>query len=165
MGMLKLGSSYPGWPCYALGLDCCWWEANNKLLSILLYTFGTTCKQMCPCLSLYGSFMLIPIQKLWIEVNNALSGFGSWFLSLFQIMGRSNLFIFLKKIIIGLPWWRSGWGSACQCRGHGFGPWSRKIPRAAEQLSPCATTAEPVLWSPRATTTEPACSNYWGPCA
>lgn len=97
MGMLKLGSSYPGWPCYAIELDCCWWEANNKLLSILLYTFGTTCKQMCPCLSLYGSFMLIPIQKLWIEVNNALSGFGSWFLSLFQVKGRSNLFIFLKK--------------------------------------------------------------------
>ena len=24
-------------------------------------------------------------------------------------------------------------------------PWSRKIPHAAEQLSPCATTTEPVL--------------------
>ena len=31
---------------------------------------------------------------------------------------------------------------------HGFEPWSRKIPQAAEQLSPCATT------------TEPACCNY-----
>ena len=30
--------------------------------------------------------------------------------------------------------------SACQCRGHGFEPWSRKIPHAAEQLSPRATT-------------------------
>ncbi|XP_057411448.1 28S ribosomal protein S25, mitochondrial isoform X9 [Balaenoptera acutorostrata] len=27
--------------------------------------------------------------------------------------------------------------------GHGFEPWSRKIPHAAEQLSPCATTSEP----------------------
>ena len=32
--------------------------------------------------------------------------------------------------------------------GHGFDPWSRKIPHAAEQLSLCATT------------TEPACHNY-----
>ena len=30
-------------------------------------------------------------------------------------------------------------------RGHGFKPWSGKIPHAAEQLSPCATTAEPAL--------------------
>ena len=28
--------------------------------------------------------------------------------------------------------------------GHGFKPWSGKIPHAAEQLSPCTTT-EPVL--------------------
>ena len=43
----------------------------------------------------------------------------------------------------GLPWWRSGWESACRCRGHGFEPWSGKIPHAAEQLGPCATTTEP----------------------
>ena len=36
----------------------------------------------------------------------------------------------------GLPWWRSGRESACQCRGHGFEPWSGKIPHAAEQLGP-----------------------------
>ena len=42
----------------------------------------------------------------------------------------------LKKLKIGLPWWRSGWESACQCRGHGFEPWSGKIPHAAEQLGP-----------------------------
>ena len=35
--------------------------------------------------------------------------------------------------------------SACQCRRHGFDPWSGKIPQAAGQLSPCATTIEPVL--------------------
>ena len=27
----------------------------------------------------------------------------------------------------------------------GSSPWSRKIPHAAEQLSPCTTTTEPVL--------------------
>ena len=51
------------------------------------------------------------------------------------------------------PWWRSGWESVCQCRGHGFEPCSGKIPHAAEQLSPCATT------------TEPMCNNYGSPCA
>ncbi|XP_059757132.1 MORN repeat-containing protein 1 isoform X13 [Balaenoptera ricei] len=35
------------------------------------------------------------------------------------------------------------WGS---CHGgHGFELWSRKIPHAAEQLNPCATTTEPAL--------------------
>ena len=43
---------------------------------------------------------------------------------------------------VGLPWWRSGWESSCQCRGHGFEPWSRRIPHAAEQLGPWAATTE-----------------------
>ena len=43
----------------------------------------------------------------------------------------------------GLPWWRNGWESACQCRGHGFVPRSGRIPHAAERLGPWATTAEP----------------------
>ena len=30
-------------------------------------------------------------------------------------------------------------------RGHGFKPWSGKIPHATEQLSPCATTTDPAL--------------------
>ena len=30
----------------------------------------------------------------------------------------------------------------------------RKIPHAVEQLSPCTTTIEPVLWSPEAAATE-----------
>ena len=48
----------------------------------------------------------------------------------------------------GLPWWRSGWESVCQCRGHGFEPWSGKIPHAAEQLGLWATTAEPARLEP-----------------
>ena len=35
--------------------------------------------------------------------------------------------------------------SACQYRGHGFDPWSGKIPHAVEQLSLCATATEPAL--------------------
>ena len=41
--------------------------------------------------------------------------------------------------IVGLPWWLSGKKSACQCRRHGFDPWSRKIPQAVGQPSLCAT--------------------------
>ena len=55
-----------------------------------------------------------------------------------------------------LPWYRtlpSGKRSTCQCRGHGFDPWSGKILRATGQLSLCATTTEAhASWSPRSTT-------------
>ena len=56
--------------------------------------------------------------------------------------------VLLNADQIGLPWWRSGWESAGQCRGHGFEPWSGKIPRAAEQLGPWATTTEPARLEP-----------------
>ena len=49
---------------------------------------------------------------------------------------------------LGLPWWHSGWESACQCRGHGFEPWSGKIPHAEEQLGPWATITEPARLEP-----------------
>ena len=49
-------------------------------------------------------------------------------------------------MITGLPWWSSGWEYPCQCRGHVCDLWSRKIPHAAEQLSPGATT-EPTPYS------------------
>ena len=53
-----------------------------------------------------------------------------------------------NELSLGLPWWHSGWESACQCRGHGLEPWSGKIPHAAEQLGPWATVAEPVRLEP-----------------
>ena len=56
---------------------------------------------------------------------------------------NNYLFIAKKKENSGLPWWSSGYESACQCQGRRFDPWSGKIPHAAEQLSPCATTIEP----------------------
>ena len=34
------------------------------------------------------------------------------------------------------------------CQGPGLEPWSGKIPHAAEQLSPCATTTEPAFLEP-----------------
>ena len=48
----------------------------------------------------------------------------------------------------GLPWWRSGWESACQCRGHGFEPWSGKMPHATEQLGPWAAITDPARLEP-----------------
>ena len=71
----------------------------------------------------------------------------------------TNFRLGIKNIGKRLPWGRSGWESAFRCRGHGFEPWSGKIPHAAKQLSSCATTAEPVLKSPQATTAEPTCHN------
>ena len=38
-------------------------------------------------------------------------------------------------------------------------PWPEKIPHAVEQLSPCTTTIEPVLWSPQPAPTEPVGRN------
>ena len=63
----------------------------------------------------------------------------------------------------GLSWWYSGQESACQCRGHRIDPWSGRIPHATEQLSLCATTTEPTLQSPGATTTE--ASAPYSPCS
>ena len=63
-------------------------------------------------------------------------------------------FIKLKMKNRGLPWWRSGWESACQCRGHGFKPWSGKISHAAEQLGPWDTRTEPALRNKRGSDSE-----------
>ena len=65
----------------------------------------------------------------------------------------------------GLPWWRSGWESACQCRGHGFEPWSGRIPHAAEQLSLC--NLGPMLCNGRGHHSEKPvrCSEEWPPLA
>ena len=54
----------------------------------------------------------------------------------------------IKNLPTGLTWWHSGWESVCQCRGHGFYPWSGRIPHAAEQLGPCTTTTEPAHLEP-----------------
>ena len=54
-------------------------------------------------------------------------------------------YIFKNCDLEALPWWLSGKESACQCRRHRFNPWSGKIPRAVEQLSPSTTITEPVL--------------------
>ena len=62
-----------------------------------------------------------------------------------RLDNRMSMQTTLQKVSQGLPWWVCGEESTCQWRRHEFNPWSKKIPHAAEQLSPCATTAEPVL--------------------
>ena len=57
-----------------------------------------------------------------------------------------------------LPLWSAGEESACQCREHGLRLWACRIPQGKEQLSPCATTTEPVLQGPRAATLKPVSS-------
>ena len=66
-----------------------------------------------------------------------------------------------QKLHYGLVWflqtlllWSTGEESACQCREHGLGLWAWRIPHGKEQLSPCATTTEPVLLTLQAATTE-----------
>ena len=59
-----------------------------------------------------------------------------------------------QKSYWGLPWWLNSKESTCQCRRHGFDPWFRKIPPAAEELSPCASTTDPGLQSPCVSNTE-----------
>ena len=61
----------------------------------------------------------------------------------------------------GDSWWLSGKGSTYQCRRHGYNPWSGKIPRGAEQLSPCTTTAAAnALKGPHDSATGATCPNY-----
>ena len=80
-----------------------------------------------------------------------LSGGKDPFFSFFFLISSPlrNFMKYIKNEYLGLPWWRGGWESACQCRRHGFEPWSGKIPHAAEQLGPWATTTEPQLLSLR----------------
>ena len=68
--------------------------------------------------------------------------------------------LFNQENFPGLPKGLSGEESTCQCRREGFNPQSRKIPHAVEQLRPCTTTTELVLWSPGAATSEPTRGNY-----
>ena len=56
----------------------------------------------------------------------------------------SSMCLAHKKHQLGLPWWLSGKEFACQCRRHGFDPWTRKIPHAVKQLGLCTPAIEPV---------------------
>ena len=92
----------------------------------------------------------------WLEVST--SSLYEAYSKLRQINFLESLFLLQWKsgknnynnqnYIWGLPWWCSGWESACQCRGHGFEPWSGKVPHAVEQMGPWATITEPACLEP-----------------
>ena len=60
--------------------------------------------------------------------------------------------MWLKTFRTRLLWWLTGQESACRCKSCRLDPCSGKIPHAMEQLSPCATTTNPV---PRARVHKP----------
>ena len=69
-----------------------------------------------------------------------------------QYQGRFFFFspwITNKDLVLGLPGWSSGQESSCQGRGHGFQPWSRMVPHAREQLSPCTAATESAYYNYR----------------
>ena len=102
-----------------------------------LYNFILLMKGECPLCPHYKKKLLSALYYLWaVSVPTS---------SLYM---NPNIVIVQKLFVQGLPWWRSGWESACQCRGHGFEPWSGRIPHDAEQLGPWATAAEPARLEP-----------------
>ena len=72
----------------------------------------------------------------------------------FPTQGLNPDLLHCRQTLYHLSYEGSGKESACQCRRPGFDPWSRKMPHAEKQLSPCATTLERVLQSPGTTNTE-----------
>ena len=62
----------------------------------------------------------------------------------FEIKSYTRTRIKNKNEGRGRHWWIGGKESICQCRGHRFNPWFRKIPHVSEPLSPCTMTIETV---------------------
>ena len=81
-----------------------------------------------------------------------------WECKLIRVLWRTEL-RFIKKPVVGLPWRFSGLEFTRLCRGQGFRPWSGRIPHAVEQLSPGATSTDPVLRNKRSRNSEkPMCT-------
>ena len=134
----------------------CVWSSLCRTLQ-LLWTWGFSYKPLLLGSSCWGYWVstkepywwlflhfthLCP--KCWFTQHKGLS----FFLYLWSQTCRLGADPSFKSLALGLPWWHSGWESACRCRGHGFEPWSGRIPHAAEQLSPWATIAEPARLEP-----------------
>ena len=96
----------------------------------------------------------------WIFFYSFLQFYSSLGAKLFILGFLPDLASTIKKNKLAFPGGSSGKESACQCRRDRLDPWSGKNPHVMVQLSLCATTIEPVLQSPEATTTEPTNCNY-----
>ena len=99
--------------------------------------------------TLYILSYLPKFQKYWSIISQrVLKKLEYWVDGDWRSEARGYVQDITQTVSQGLPWWHSGWESACQCRGYGFQPWSGKIPHAAEQLGPWATIAEPARLEP-----------------
>ena len=63
----------------------------------------------------------------------------------------------------GIPWWLSGKESACQCRRHGFHPWSRKMPQNIEACEPQLLSLCSRAWESQALSPCAAVAEAWVP--
>ena len=89
--------------------------------------------------------------RYWVG-QKVCSGFSRrWYENPNELFGQPNkivsnfiAFIISNKLVV-LPRWLSGEESACQCRRHGFDPWSSETSHATGQPRPCAATPEAAL--------------------
>ena len=100
-----------------------------------------------------GSDCLMGIQLLFgvMKTTLALYGGGENNWTVYFILVKCELYLnkTKQKASLVVQWLRI----TLQCRRHWFDPWSRKTWHTSRQLSLCATSNEPVLWSPGTTTT------------
>ena len=136
------------------------WEGNSLMKGVVWGTWDTVPWEGTHSLSswadsplsLLSSLFTFPGETSWgrlLDTSEFLLPPTGWTtldkmldLSVPQPLGHNGKH---KTQCTGLPWWLSARDSACQCRRHGFDPWSRKIPLAVEQLIPFAITTESVL--------------------
>ena len=62
-----------------------------------------------------------------------------------ELKGWRDIWRWFLRCYGGLPWWLSGKASACQCRRHGFNPWSGKTLTWSWATKPMCQTVKPVL--------------------
>ena len=151
------------------------------MLTAALFTSARTWKQTkCPSTDEWIKMWYIYTMEFYLAIkNNEIMPFAAILVDLeIIILSKSEresqipqdiTNIWNLKYDTGIPWWLSGEKSTCQCQRHEFEPWSRKIPQAMEELSPCAKTIEPVLQSPGGRSTEPTHHSIeahepWSPC-
>ena len=127
------------------------WGKRQRIVQPLLRTMWRFCKESTYYAGDLGSIPGLErspeegkgYQLQYSGLENSMESMGS------QRVGHDwATFTFTKKLTMGLPWWLSGKESICQCRRHGFNPWSRNILLASGQWSLCSRARELQLLKP-----------------